>query len=65
MSIDKEIRFITAGSANTRSQVFYNNYLTSVTPVTTPFFSFYKPQYYTYGGTLNYYGKTQLLFFQI
>ena len=57
MPINKEIRFTTAGSANTRSQVFYNNYLANSTPVSAPFFSFDKPQYYTYGGTLDYYGQ--------
>lgn len=54
MPIEREIRFVTAGNSNTTSQVFYNNYLADSTPVETDYFSFYKPGYYTYGGTLDY-----------
>jgi len=57
MPIDREIRFVTAGGSNSVSQVFYNNYLADSIPVATEFFSFYKPGYYTYGGTLDYYGQ--------
>jgi len=57
MPIEREIRFVTAGSSTSTSQVFYNNYLADSTPVATEYFSFYKPGYYTYGGTLDYYGQ--------
>jgi len=57
MSIDREIRFTTAGNNNTVSQVFYNNYFADSTPVENNYFSFYKPGYYTYGGTLDYYSQ--------
>lgn len=57
MGINREIRYETAGSSSGVSQVFYNNYLADSRPVQTPFFSFEKPMFYTYGGTLNYYGQ--------
>ncbi len=57
MSIDREIRYITTGTKDSVSQVFYNNYLADSTPGQTSFFSFYKPQYFTYGGTLSYYSQ--------
>jgi hypothetical protein len=57
MGIDREIRFVTAGGSNSVSQVFYNNYLADSRPVQIPFFLFEKPMYYTYGGTLDYYGQ--------
>ena len=57
MGINREIRFVTAGDNSSPSQVFYNNYLADSRPVQTPFFSFYKPMFYTYGGTQNYYGQ--------
>lgn len=63
MPIDREIRFVTAGNSNTTSQVFYNNYLADSTPVETEYFSFYKPGYYTYGGTLDYLSQDPLAIF--
>lgn len=63
MSIEREIRFVTAGNSNTTSQVFYNNYLADSTPVETDYFSFYKPGYYTYGGTLDYYSQDPFAIF--
>lgn len=57
MSINREIRFKTVGNKDTVSQVFYNNTYFDSTPGLTPFFSFYKPMFYTYGGTLNYYSQ--------
>ena len=63
MSIEREIRFVTAGNSNTTSQVFYNNYIADSTPVETDYFSFYKPGYYTYGGTLDYLGQDPFAIF--
>lgn len=57
MPIEREIRFKTVGTKDTVSQVFYNNIYFDSKPVATPFFSFYKPKFYTYGGTLNYYSQ--------
>lgn len=57
MSINREIRYITAGDNNSVSQAFYNNYMADSKPVQANYFSFNKPQYYTYGGTLNYYSQ--------
>lgn len=57
MGINREIRYETAGNSTGVSQVFYNNYLADSRPVQTNFFSFEKPMFYTYGGTLDYYGQ--------
>ena len=57
MGINREIRYITAGDSNSVSQAFYNNCLADSMPAQTSFFSFLKPMYYTYGGTLDYYGQ--------
>jgi hypothetical protein len=57
MGIDRTIRYETAGTSSGFSQVFFNNCLADSRPVQTPFFSFEKPMFYTYGGTLDYYGQ--------
>jgi hypothetical protein len=57
MSINREIRYVTSGDKNSRSQAFYNNYWSDSRPVQTSYFLFTKPQFYTYGGTLNYYSQ--------
>lgn len=57
MSINQNIRFLTCGSANTSSQVFYNNKYVDYKPSETTYFSFEEPMYFTYGGTLNYYSQ--------
>lgn len=57
MGINREIRYITAGNSESSSQAFYNNYLADSRPVQANFFSFNKPMFYTYGGTLNYYSQ--------
>lgn len=57
MGINRKIRFITSGTKNSVSQVFYNNCFADSGPVTTTFTTLLKPKFYTYGGTLNYYGQ--------
>lgn len=63
MPINREIRYVTAGDNNSRSQAFFNNYFADAKSVTALFFSFDKPMFYTYGGTLNYYGQDQYSIF--
>lgn len=63
MAIEREIRYETAGDSDSYSQAFYNNYYANNIPVINDFFSFYKPQFYTYGGTLNYYGQDPFAIF--
>lgn len=63
MPINRNIRYETAGDNNSYSQAFYNNYYANNIPVINDFFSFYKPQFYTYGGTLNYYGQDPFAIF--
>ena len=57
MSINKNIIRIASGSANTLSQVFYNSAYVDLYTTQSTFFSYNKPQFYTYGGTLNYYSQ--------
>jgi len=57
MGINRERRFITSGTKNNVSQVFYNNIFVNNTSVTVPFFSIMKPKFTTYGGTLNYFSQ--------
>lgn len=57
MGINRERRFITSGTKNNVSQVFYNNIFVNNKSVTVPFFSVMKPKFVTYGGTLNYYSQ--------
>lgn len=57
MGINRELRYVTAGNHESVSQVFYNNTFANSKQVKTNFFSFNKPMYTTYGGTLNYYGQ--------
>ena len=63
MKIYRKLIYVTAGNNNSRSQVFSNNYFADSKSVETPFFSFNKPMFYTYGGTLNYYGQDQYSIF--
>lgn len=57
MGINRERRFITSGTRDNVSQVFYNNVFVDSGSVTVPFVSIMKPKFTTYGGTLNYYAQ--------
>lgn len=63
MPIYREIKYVASGDRNSRSQIFFNNYFADTKSVSALFYSFEKPMYYTYGGTLNYYGQDQYSIF--
>lgn len=54
MPIDRTRRAVTSGTRTSVSQAFFNNYNVNVGTAMVPPFSFYMPEYITYGGITNY-----------